>query len=64
MTDEVTWPDGITESDVPALEVLAAEGIGEGDFGESHHVPADLLTLHEVLEWEAAVGGKEEPRDG
>lgn len=33
------------------LEALADEGIGEGDFDEEgHHVPADLLELHEAIE--------------
>lgn len=53
--EEVSWPDGISEADVPALEELAAEGIGEGDFdGHNHAVPRELLELYEVLEWEAA----------
>lgn len=50
------WPDHITADDATALDALAAAGVGEGDFGEDHHVPPDLLELHEVLEWEAATG--------
>lgn len=37
------------------LEELAAAGIGEGDFGESHETPLDLLELYEILEWQKAV---------
>lgn len=40
----------INPDDVPVEEFST-----EGDDGESHHVPADLLELHEVLEWEKAV---------
>lgn len=38
-----------------ALKKLAEAGIGEGDFDDDHSVPADLVELHEILEWEAAV---------
>ena len=53
--DDVQWPPGITLDDKDALNELHWAGWGEGDSGESHEVPADLLELHEVLEWEAAV---------
>ena len=45
---------------LPAEEwqALAAAGWGEGD-GQDHHVPPDLLELHEVLEWQAAVAAAE-----
>jgi hypothetical protein len=36
-------------------------GQQEGDDGADHAVPADLLELYEVLEWEAAVAADEEP---
>jgi hypothetical protein len=45
-------------TDDEALQELAEAGIGEGDFGESHVVPADLLELHEVLEYEEALRAK------
>lgn len=38
------------------LRALADAGIGEGDFDDDHGVPADLVELHEVLEWQAATG--------
>lgn len=47
-------PPGVTAEDAPTLDAFAVEGIGEGDFGESHEVPADLIELGEVLEWQAA----------
>ncbi len=47
----------ITAEDGPVLDELAAAGIGEGDFGHDHAVPADLLELYEVREWQAAVEG-------
>ena len=50
------WPEGITAEDAPALDLLADAEIGEGDFGESHDVPVDLLELYEVLEWQRATG--------
>jgi len=34
-------------------------GRQEGDDGEDHTVPGDLLELYEVLEWEAATAGQE-----
>jgi len=37
-------------TDVPVVEHST-----EGDDGADHSVPADLLELHEVLEWEKAV---------
>jgi hypothetical protein len=40
-------PDGLAE--------LATAGIGEGDFDDDHSVPADVLELHEIFEWENAV---------
>lgn len=42
-------------SEQEQLEELAAAGIGEGDFDDDHSVPAELLELHEVLEFEAGV---------
>jgi hypothetical protein len=42
--------DNITD-----LEELKAAGVGEGDFDDDHSTPAELLELHEVLEWQAAV---------
>lgn len=42
-------------NDEAALRELADSGIGEGDFGEDHAVPANLLELYEVLEWQEAV---------
>ena len=45
-----------------ALRSLQRQGIGEGDFGESHEVPADLIELSEVLEWEAEIKGDEQYR--
>jgi hypothetical protein len=58
-TDDPGSPFGptVTPADADALDALADAGIGEGDFGEDHATPADLLELHEVLEWETAVGG-------
>lgn len=50
----VAWPETITADDAPALDALAEAGWGEGD-GDDPHVPPDLLELHEVLEWQAAV---------
>jgi hypothetical protein len=44
-----------TPQDAAALEELAAAGIGEGDFDGDHAVPAELVVLYEVLEWENAV---------
>lgn len=42
-------------SDIEAkLRELAEAGVGEGDFGDDHGVPADLVELHEILEWQAA----------
>lgn len=52
------WPPEITADDAPALDALAAAGWGEGDDGADHHVPADLLELFEVLEWQTAVEGQ------
>ncbi len=49
------WPPGITEADKQALDALAAAGVGEGDFDGDHAVPAELVELHEILEWQAAV---------
>lgn len=37
-------------TDDAALAELEAAGIGEGDFDGDHHVPADLLELHEAIE--------------
>jgi hypothetical protein len=48
-----------TPQDAAALEELAAAGIGEGDFDGDHAVPADLVVLYEVLEWENAVAFEE-----
>jgi hypothetical protein len=57
------WPDHITDADTPALDALAAAGIGEGDFdGHDHGVPADLVELHEVIEWQRAVEAGSEDR--
>jgi hypothetical protein len=53
--DDVQWPPHITIDDGPALLELAALDWGEGDDGASHEVPADLLELYEVLEWQRAV---------
>lgn len=39
-------------SDDPALK--------EGDDGEGHGVPGDLIELHEVLEYKALVDGKQD----
>lgn len=50
------WPPGITAEDAPALEQLAAAGIGEGDFDGDHVVPPHLVELYEAIEWQAAVG--------
>lgn len=51
------WPDSISSDDAAALDALAAAGIGEGDFdGDEHGVPADLVELYEVLEWQRATG--------
>ncbi len=50
------WPDTLTEADGPALVELAVAGVGEGDFDGDHAVPADLLELYEVREWQAAGG--------
>lgn len=51
------WPDNVTPGDAPALDELAAAGIGEGDFdGDQHGVPTDLVELYEVLEWQRATG--------
>jgi hypothetical protein len=44
----------VSADDAAALGELAAAGVGEGDFGESHDVPADLVELHEVIEYESA----------
>lgn len=44
------WPDGIISADADALDELAAAGVGEGDFGEDHATPADLLELFEISE--------------
>ena len=52
------WPEGITEADAPALDELAAAGIGEGDFDGDHVVPPHLVELYEVLEWQAAGQGR------
>lgn len=52
----IEWPDDVTSGDAPALDDLAAAGIGEGDFGENHHVPAELIELGEAIEYVAAVG--------
>ncbi len=50
------WPQHVTAADAPALDELAAAGIGEGDFdGHDHGVPAELVELHEVLGWQRAV---------
>lgn len=55
MTD--IWPEGTSSTDAPALDELAAAGIGEGDFnGDEHGVPTDLVELHEVLEWQQTIG--------
>jgi len=53
---DVEWPDGITAADAPALDELADAGVSEGDFGGYHDVPAGLLELYEVLEWQRAIG--------
>lgn len=51
------WPDNTGPADAPALDALAAAGVGEGDFdGDQHGVPADLVELYEVLEWQRATG--------
>jgi hypothetical protein len=53
-----SWPPGITEDDAPALDDLAAAGIGEGDLaGDEAGVPTDLVELYEVLEWQRACEG-------
>ena len=51
-----TWLAGITDADAPALDELAAAGIGEGDFDDDHGVPADLVELSEIQEWLDAGG--------
>lgn len=53
-TDAAMWPPGITADDAPALDALAAAGWGEGD-GADHGVPADLVELHQLREWQAAL---------
>jgi hypothetical protein len=58
MPDDL-WPTWISDEDRPALDALAAAGIGEGDFDGDHEVPADLIELYEVLEWENAVADGE-----
>lgn len=53
------WPEGTSEADTEALRALAAAGVGEGDFeGDEAGVPADLVQLYEVLEWENAVADR------
>lgn len=54
--DDVSWPEGITEADKPALDALAAAGVHEGELdpADAHDVPADLVELYEVMEWQAA----------
>lgn len=50
-------PPGFEDVDAAALDELARAGIGEGDFdGDDHGVPADLVELHEILEWQRATG--------
>jgi hypothetical protein len=52
-TGDLSYLEGV---DPAALDALAAAGIGEGDFdGDEHGVPADLVELYEVLEWQRAV---------
>lgn len=46
----------LPDSEPDDLRALAAAGIGEGDFDDDHSVPADLVELHEILEWQAATG--------
>lgn len=48
--------------DPAGLAVLAAAGIGEGDFAtdEDLWVPPDLVELYEVMEWENAVAAGED----
>jgi hypothetical protein len=41
------------EHDLPPIEPDDGSLVEEGD----HHVPADLIELHEVLAWQAAVEG-------
>lgn len=50
MSGDPMWPPGITADDAQALDELAAAGIGEGDFGESHDVPPELTDLFIELE--------------
>lgn len=44
----------VSADDAAALDGLAAAGVGDGDFGESHDVHADLVELQEVIEYGSA----------
>lgn len=65
MTDPADEHDGGPPTSEPPTEIpddLIDPGPdGEAEEDDHHHVPADLLELHEVLEFQAAIDAEATP---